>query len=1256
MRYGILGVTEVRGEDGELLPLGGARLRALLAALALRADRTVGAELLIDEVWADDPPGDAPAALQALVGRLRRVLGRDAVLLEPGGYRLAVPREHVDLFAFERLAAEGGTALERDEAGRAAQLLGQALALWRGPALDDLPDRGAGARAEAQRLEAVRSRAEAELRLGGAAGLVPELRELTTAHPYDEQLHALLLRALRDAGRRADALAAYEQARRTLDEGLGTEPGPELRSLHAELLTTAPGAAGRGAQQPYGAARSAQPAEYGSPGPVADPRDAAAHDPEPYPTDPHPTAPAGDPRPQEQRDLRRKAPGPRGEEPHPRPDEGDARRQERDPQRDERNPRPQQPEPYPAELHPAELHPTELRPGEAHFGTDLSRDGHPPRTSPHPPQADAPPHTPSAARQGNLRPRLTSFVGREAELDAIQDDLGRSRLVTLIGPGGSGKTRLAEEAAARYPRSWIAELAPLDHPEAVPGAVVTALGLRETMLRRGGETHPVQEDPLTILVEHCAGRELLLILDNCEHLIAAAAELSEALLTRCPGLTVLATSREPLGVPGELVRPVEPLPPDPALRLFTERATAVRPDFDPEREAAAVAEICRRLDGLPLAIELAAARLRLLTPRQIADRLDDRFRLLTSGSRTVLPRQQTLRAVVDWSWDLLDEQERTVLCEVAVFAGGWDLPGAEAVCSGPAADLIGALVDKSLVVAGPVGSGGEGGMRYRLLETIHEYATERAAAYPGLRAAAERRHAAYFLALAQRADSQLRTGGQLPWIQRLESELDNIRAALDRAAEAGEEETACRLALTMSWFWWLRNYRGEGIEWISLALGLGERDGLSEGDGLGERDGGGDGDGHGDGDGARDGGGDLGSKAPEDAGAQGLVPSPEEEAHPLFWTRMYLRLQQFLLISETRGTNVFTEEPRRTQLARLRAAFDRPVPQAAVFPGTIWPFTVFMLEGSGALTEAMDRALANCRRHGTDWDIGVTLMFRTHLAVDRPGGMREIDANLAELRELGPRVGDRWMRAQVCSAAGETAMARGHLDEAAHEYQEALRHASEVGAHAESPFLRARLAETAFRGGDRASALEILKEASDESERYAVPDARAFVRFLHAVIALSDGNLALAREQAEAAGVESARSSPPPQFHAAMQGLEARLVAAESGAGAGLPLLVEALRYALASNCADLVVASLLDSGAWLLGELGEHARAARLQGAGGQRRGVPRTEPELGEARHVREHGEAALGVEGFVRELSRGFTLTEDAFLAELTAVTGT
>ena len=240
MRYRILGVTQAADTQGNDIPLGGPRLRALLTALALRASRTASPETLIDEVWPDKPPHDAPAALQALVGRLRRALGKDAIASEPGGYRLDATLEDVDLFVFERLVGEGRSQLDADPA-TAARTLREALSLWRGPALADLPDRtSAATRPESLRQEATRVRVEADLRNGHAHIAVPELKELTEVHPYDEPLHALLIRALRDTGRPADALAAYETARRALADGLGTDPGPELRALHAELLNPQP--------------------------------------------------------------------------------------------------------------------------------------------------------------------------------------------------------------------------------------------------------------------------------------------------------------------------------------------------------------------------------------------------------------------------------------------------------------------------------------------------------------------------------------------------------------------------------------------------------------------------------------------------------------------------------------------------------------------------------------------------------------------------------------------------------------------------------------------------------------------------------------------------------------------------------------------------------------------------------------------------------------------------------------------------------
>ncbi|PSM39314.1 AfsR family transcriptional regulator [Streptomyces dioscori] len=1119
MRYKILGVTQATDDQGANLPLPGPRLRALLTALALRTPHPTPTETLIDEVWPDSPPTDAPAALQALVGRLRRTLGKDAVTSDPGGYRLTATPEDVDLFVFERLVTEGRACLDEDPES-AARILREALALWRGPALTDLPDRTTAAtRPDSLRQEATRARVEADLRTGRAREAVPELQALTETHPYDESLHALLVRALRDTGRPADALAAYERARRALADGLGTDPSPELRALHAQLLT------------------------------------------------PHTT-----------------------------------------------------PTPAPA-LTPEHREPT-----------------------------------------GNIRPRLNSFVGREPELAAIRSELRRARLVTLTGPGGSGKTRLAEEAASGHPRAWLAELAPLDRPEAVPGAVVSALGLRETALM----THEMagqQDDPVALLVEYCAPRSQLLILDNCEHVIDAAAELAETLLTHCPGLTILATSREPLGVPGESVRPVEPLLPEPAHRLFRERAAAAHPQGDVGDDDA-VDEICRRLDGLPLAIELAAARLRMLAPRQIADRLDDRFRLLTSGSRTVLPRQQTLRAVVDWSWDLLDEPERTVLREVSVFAGGWDLEAAEAVCSGPVAELVGALVDKSLIVATPSSRGG-GDMRYRLLETIHEYAAERVAETPELRAAAERRHRAWARALVERADPLLRSADQLRWIERLENDLDNIRAALHRSVLAADEPEAAALVLSMGWFWWLRNFRREGATWTNRVLLLGAALDAAADPSPPDQAG-------------------TDSRRLDTAGLAGVqldaidplaicldttdplrvglgveidpvgsfLADPEgESGHPLHRTRIKLRVLQIFLASEL-GKVPLTRERTVEYVARLRGTLARGGPDAASFPGILWPLIGFLIGNTDGVRETMEASLANCRAHGGEWEIGIALLFSVHVAVDMPGGMEYVDTYIEELRTVSLRVGDRWMRAQVCGAGGEAAMARSRFEEAKGEFREALRLAHEVGAYAEKPFLIARLGEIAYREGDRAAALSALDEATAAADRYAVPDSRAFVLLVRAQMAVDDREFGRARELCEAARQETTRGTPPPQFLAALNGVDGLLTAVESGPGQGLLRLADALRKAMEGRCAEVVLAALAEQAAGVLSGIGEHARVVRVLAAASRwREGHPRPQPQRVELERVEATALAELGRPAYDTERAAGAALTRDGVLKELT-----
>ncbi|GII05234.1 AfsR/SARP family transcriptional regulator [Planobispora takensis] len=437
-----------------------------------------------------------------------------------------------------------------------------------------------------------------------------------------------------------------------------------------------------------------------------------------------------------------------------------------------------------------------------------------------------------------LPAQLTSFVGRSQELERVGGLLSEGRLVTLTGPGGAGKTRLAVEAAGRSPGEvYFADLAAVTDGAEVPQAVLGALGLRETGLAPPMPGRPVP-GAAEKMIAALTGRRVLLVLDNCEHLIEAAAGLAARLLGACPTLRILATGREALGITGESLCPLSSLalPPAgtpaqealgyPAVRLFADRAAAVRPGFTVDgANAGAVVRICRALDGQPLAIELAAARLRSLTAGEVAARLDDRFRLLSRGSRTAQPRHRTLRAVVEWSWDLLEEDERVLARRLTVFTGGATLEAATAVCGLPGEDVVEwltGLADKSLVeVAGD---------RYRMLETIRAFCAERLAeAGEGERM--RRAHADHFLGLALAAGPHLLGADQLRRLASLDAERDNLHAALRRATDAGDTERALRLLAALTPYLWMRGARGEGTgpaEEIIRSIGTRIPEGLEE--------------------------------------------------------------------------------------------------------------------------------------------------------------------------------------------------------------------------------------------------------------------------------------------------------------------------------------------------------------------------------------------------------------------------------------------
>jgi predicted ATPase/tetratricopeptide (TPR) repeat protein len=676
----------------------------------------------------------------------------------------------------------------------------------------------------------------------------------------------------------------------------------------------------------------------------------------------------------------------------------------------------------------------------------------------------------ASAHPGNLRARLTSFVGRDADIGTLRDDLAAARLVTLLGPGGAGKTRLSQEAAETVAHAvpdgvWMAELAPVDDPEDVPEAVLTAIGARETVLRGAGaeEMRAVadrHDDPLVRLAEHCARRRMLLILDNCEHVVDAAARLVEHLLQHCPGLTVLATSREALGVPGERLRPVEPLPQPYALELFADRGVAARPGFRVEDDAEAAAEICRRLDGLPLAIELAAARLRMLSPRQIADRLDDRFRLLTSGSRTVLPRQQTLRAVVDWSWDLLDADEHAVLRRLSVFSGGCDLTAAEAVCGPAALEALGSLVDKSLVVAAP---SGDGEMRYRLLETVAEYAGERLDA-SGERPDTERAYLAYYRELARTTDPLLRSSGQRAAIERFQVEYENLRTALRRAVAARDEHEALCLLLSLSWYWQMCDLRAEARTWSSAVIDLGPDPFTAPARPVPD--------------------------LPE--GCTDSPPPMRPEILDEAWRGAHL----VQLACMDMDMQAWETAQAKEKLRVISETYRPGQPQTCRVPGFLWFFAVLLSADLDRMRVVIDESVRTCRELGYVWELGQTLQMRANILANRSDWAGDATRDADEALEIFRRIGDTWGEAEALSARGEARERRGDYLLAAADYEAARECAERLGARSQMAVLGARLGSVLIDAGQTERGERLLHQVVEESDgpfSEAMPAARLFL-------------------------------------------------------------------------------------------------------------------------------------------------------------------
>ncbi|MEU6641699.1 BTAD domain-containing putative transcriptional regulator [Saccharomonospora sp. NPDC046836] len=1066
MRFGVLGPLAVWTSDGAAVRVPEAKVRALLANLLVHHGHSVTADRLADDLWGEHQPGNPTNTLQTKISQLRRALeaaepGSRALLVrQAAGYQLRVEGDAVDAHRFRELVAQARASADTRET---AGLLGEALALWRGPVLADVADEPFAQsyiqRLQEERLAAIEERAAARLELGDHTQLAGELGELVAAYPLRERLRGLHLRALYQSGRQSEALAGYGELRRHLAEELGLEPGPELVALHEAIL-----------------------------------------------------------------------------------------RQDR---------------------------------------------------------ALA---TPAAVRaRTNLPVPPTELLGRETAVGQVRSLLEQGRLVTLTGPGGVGKTRLALETAAQLVPGapdgvWLVELAGLDRHTCpggepgqwVPEAVAAVLGILEAP---GPGKHGDLTDQLADALRE---QDLLLVLDNCEFLVEPVAELVTRLLRAVPRLRILATSQQPLGLRGEVLWTVPPLgiparghvePARPAeevlasvrefsgVRLFVARAAATAPGFTLNAgNVHAVAAICRRLDGLPLALELAATRVRGLGVHELLNRLDDRFRLLATGHRDSPARQQTLRAMLDWSWELLTEAERIVLRRLAVHAESCDLAAAEAVCVGAGVapedvlDLLTRLVDRSLVVHEDHGSAGP---RYRLLESVVAYSLDRLDD-AGEAEQVRLRHADHYTALAERADAGVRGAEQRGWLDRLDTEAANVRTALDTLIQHRDGAAALRLTTATAWYWFLRGRIGEARRSLRSALDI-----------AGDAD-------------------------------------PSARAGAAAW------LSGLDVLSGGRSAPGMIEAADGIADAGIRA-------RALWFLG----YVLGTVGHLGANERLSGCALQAFRALGDRWGTAAALADHAGQLIAL-GRLREAQGAAEESAALFAELGDRWGLLQASFSLGSLAEIRGDYDEATCRHRDGLYQAEQLGLWPEVSYQLSWLGRVALLTGDLTEARRRHEQAMRVGAERGFAPGEMYARTGLALGARREGKLAEAEQHllvlrdwhclvdhepgntlvlAELGFVAEKRGDAD---LAARRHAAALVIARRGGDPRAIALTVEGL------------------AGAAVLA--GDAARGARLLGAAGQAResaGAPLPPAERGDVDRITAGATAMLGEEVFAAEHDRGATL---------------